>query len=112
MNNKAYILATLNDAGVRRNIAAAESKADLIAIADKYTTQILKNGFFELVRVLEEDDIDKTDNSNIFKVYHLYPAKRYRREHPDYRLIVLELYEIPTETADDHTADLDRIFAR
>lgn len=111
MDNKAYILATINDAGVRRFITAADSKADLVAIADKYTTQILKSGF-ELVAVLEEDDIDKADNTNIFKVYHLYPSKRYRKEHPDYRLIVLELYEIPTEAADDHTATLDRIFAR
>lgn len=110
-SNKAYILAAINDAGIRQIITAASSKADLVVIADKYITLIMKSGF-ELMALLEEEDIDKEDNTNIFKVYHLYPSKRYRKDHPDFRLIVLELYEIPTEEADDHTAALDRIFTR
>lgn len=108
MDNKGYILATIDDGGVRQYVGMAPSKADLVALADKYITLLIKSGF-EIFNIIE--DIDQEANNHIFKAYHLKPSKRTRSSAVDYRIVVLELHELPVYSQEQpYQVDLDDLF--
>ena len=100
-----YILATLNDGGVRRIATAAKTREELAAVADKVVTHFVKTGY-TLADVLEADaDADPEDpglERRIYKAYYLKRAKT-RKTPPD--LVILELYEQPVTTPANFSAD-------
>ena len=88
-----YLLATLDDTGIRKPTAAASTRADLAGIAEKVITGYIKNGY-TLANVWEA--LEGYDLGPLYKAYYL---KRNKTKKQDASLVMLELYELPVDTA-------------
>jgi len=98
-----YIIASLNDGGIRRILATASTKEDLAGIADKIVTHYVKKGY-ALADVWEA--LAGYDVGPLYKAYYLKRSKT-RKLAAD--LIIFELYEQPIEAPasfDPSTLDL------
>ena len=100
-----YILEQLNDQGIRRPVAAAATRANLVAIADKLVTAYIKDGFMlsDIVVPLEDDGVGP------YKAYVL--MRTATKKHPlDEAHLRLELYQLPIDDENTYNPDTSTIW--
>lgn len=102
-----YILEQLNDKGIRRPVAAAATRTNLVAIADKLVTAYVKDGFMLSDIVVPIDD--QPGDSGPYKAYVL--LRTATKKHPlEEAFLRLELYELPIDTEATYNPDTSTIW--
>lgn len=102
-SNKIYVLARLDDAGVRRILTACTDKQEAEKALDAYTAFYRKNEFKSSGYYTEHNEIP-----NIIAIVRLVPLQAEERtaQGKDYATYVLELYEIDPDKPGDALHDL------
>lgn len=97
--NKIYVLARVDDAGVRQVLASCTDKQEAVAVLDKYVDLYRQHGFKKSGHYTENSDIP-----GFISAVRIIPqaADELKEAGRDYATYVLELYEMEqTRPADE-----------
>lgn len=98
-SNKIYVLARVDDAGVRQVLTACTDKQEAVAVLDKYVDLYRQHGFKKSGHYTEQSNIP-----GYLAIVRLLPplAEERAEKGKDYSTYILEVYEIePTHPGDE-----------